>query len=654
HNMNAVRTAHYPPHPELLELTDELGFWVMLENDLETHGFEDQDWRDNPSDDPRWRAALLDRIQRTFERDKNHPSIISWSLGNESGRGANLAAMASWLRRRDPERPVHYESDFDGTHTDLVSRMYVPVEQMGLMSTGQGDALAAPGRAGVLAGRPMILCEYVHAMGNGPGGITEYEDAFDTLPQWHGGFVWEWRDHGLRTTTLDGTEFFAYGGDFGEPIHDGSFICDGMVLPDGTPSPGLAEYKAVVAPIKLDVGPSQLTIENRRHDGDTADLRFVLVDEIDGHPAREVALDVPAIDAGSARSIALPEPDPGHGELWRTVRAELADDAPWAAAGHEVAFSQECLRRPSRPITTSPGRHVASFRSERSLRVGPGEFDPRTGDLLRLGELPIGGPRLTLWRAPVENDFGADFGSYLDVSPAESAGLGHEGPSTAARWLAAGLDRLQRRVVSVDEAPGGIVVRHRYAAAGSEHGVDVTLRYSSDGSSLHLDADSSPTARWDGVWARLGLHFELPAEGETAEWFGTGPLENYPDLRRAARVGRFRSSIDDLIVGYPKPQESGHRAALRELRVPELGLALHAEPVAGELPGFTLRRHDEHEVAAAAHPHELPTPSKLHLFVDVAQHGSGSRSCGPDVLPAYQLRPRAGAWSLRLHHGASR
>ncbi|HIX00767.1 MAG TPA: hypothetical protein H9871_11580, partial [Candidatus Nesterenkonia stercoripullorum] len=247
HNVNAVRTSHYPPHPKLLDLADELGLWVMLECDLETHGFEAHGWIDNPSDDLRWRHAYLDRIQRTVERDKNHPSVVIWSLGNESGTGQNLAEMSAWVRRRDPGRAVHYEGDYTGQFTDLYSRMYAPVPEV--ESIGRDDdptALLGCSTADSVRVRskPFILCEYAHAMGNGPGALDDYRELADRYDRLHGGFIWEWRDHGIRTVASDGTEYFGYGGDFGEVVHDGNFVMDGMVLSDGTASPGLAEFAA--------------------------------------------------------------------------------------------------------------------------------------------------------------------------------------------------------------------------------------------------------------------------------------------------------------------------------------------------------------------------------------------------------------------------
>ncbi|WP_233557970.1 glycoside hydrolase family 2 TIM barrel-domain containing protein [Tessaracoccus antarcticus] len=651
HNINAVRTAHYPPHPEFLELTDELGFWVIDECDLETHGFVFDDWQSNPTDDVRWRDALLDRVERFFERDKNHASVICWSLGNEAGTGSNSAAMAAWLNRRDPERPVHYEPDHDGTHTDLVSRMYATVEEMADMSQGTGaPEEGAPGRNAVLAGRPMILCEYAHAMGNGAGGLSVYEEAFDTLPQWHGGFVWEWRDHGLRHTTSGGQEFNAYGGDFGEQVHDGSFVCDGMVLSDGTPTPMLAEFAAVASPIKLDVWENAMLVENRRHDGDTTDLRFVVVDEHDGRVVSEVEVDLlPVGPAGDSGIVELPDAaQPEAGQAWRTVRAELARDTAWAKRGHVVAFAQVQTHTVVESRTAKPAGEAPAIGGSGRITLGPAVFDARTGDLTSLREVALEGPRLDLWRAPTENDVLGDFPSYVDVEPAASRGAGAPGPSSADQWREAGLDRLQRRVLAVDVRQDGVRVLHRFAPAASQQSVLLELFWQMRDGELVLSADAQPSRGWKGTWPRIGLHFLLPTGLGHVEWFGTGPNESYPDSKQAAVVGRFGGDVEDLVVNYAVPQESGHRGGLRELSLPDLPLLLRADEVNGERPGFQLRAHSAHEVAAAAHPHELPTSTATHLLIDAAVHGLGSRSCGPDVRPEYQLRPRAAQWSLRF------
>lgn len=648
HNINAIRTAHYPPHPEFFELTDELGFWVIDECDLETHGFEAGGWADNPSDDPRWRDALLDRVERFFERDKNHPSIVAWSLGNEAGTGSNTAAMAAWLHRRDPERPVHYEPDFEGSYTDVVSRMYATVEEMEDMSAGTGNNMwGSPGRNAVLAKRPMILCEYAHAMGNGAGALHLYEERFNTLPQWHGGFVWEWRDHGLRQVDSSGQEFFAYGGDFGEELHDGSFVCDGMVLSDGSPTPMLAEFAAVSAPIKLSMDTGTLHIENHRHAGGTSDLRFVVVDELDGVLVDEYKVDVAALAAGESATVGIPAAGPMRpGELWRTARAELVTDTSWAAAGHVVASDQTRLSGVERPEWRPSGD--APTRDGGRVHVGSLALEASSGDIVRLGEQAVAGPRLELWRAPIENDVLSHFPSYALVEPLASRGTGGPAPSWEEQWRRSGLNRLQRRVLSVDVEDDHVRVLHRYSPAASRESVLVDLVWRSLDGVMHLDVDAQPSKGWDTTWPRLGLHFALPMGVSRVEWFGTGPHENYPDSNCAARVGQYSASLDSLVVDYAVPQESGHRAGLRWLALPDIGFGVTANPVGGNRVGFTLRRHDVREVTAAKHPNELPQPTATHLYLDVAQHGLGSRSCGPDVRPEYQLRPRSGQWSLRF------
>ncbi|AQP49973.1 hypothetical protein BW733_03085 [Tessaracoccus flavescens] len=500
-NINAIRTSHYPPHPLFFDLTDELGFWVIDECDLETHGFEFAGWVENPTDDPRWRDALLDRIERTVERDKNHPSIIAWSLGNESWTGQNAAAMAAWVHRRDPERPVHFEPDFEGRYTDIVSRMYAPVEEMEDMSAGTGDnTWASPGRNAELAKRPMILCEYAHAMGNGAGTLADYERRFDSLPQWHGGFVWEWRDHGLRRTTEDGRQFYAYGGDFGEEIHDGSFVCDGMVLSDGTPTPMLAEFAAVTTPIKLTADAGKVTIENRRHDGDTSDLRFTWHDELHGRRIGTGDLSVPDLEPGESCTVSLPGFEPREGELWRTVEAVTVAATPWAEEGHVVSRTQVHLADGATCPSVATADEAPALDGA-TIVFGTARFDARTGDLTELDGRQVSGPRLELWRAPTENDSLGSFPAYVDAEPDATRGRGAPAPSSAEQWRAHGLDRLHRRVLAVNAEPGRLVVRHRYAPAASREAVLVELTWTLRAVALHLEATADPTHGVEGDMA---------------------------------------------------------------------------------------------------------------------------------------------------------
>lgn len=718
HNVNAIRTSHYPPHPGVLDLADELGLWVVDECDLETHGFQPLGWRDNPSDDVRWREAYLDRIRRTVERDKNHPSVVMWSLGNESGTGSNLAAMSAWVHGRDPSRPVHYEGDHSGEYTDVYSRMYPALEEVEAICGDVGPIRwTTPAQAARVRRQPFVMCEYLHAMGNGPGAVEDYQRRVAASPRSHGGFVWEWRDHGLRTTTADGTEFFAYGGDFGEVVHDGNFVMDGLVLSDGTPSPGLAELAAAFAPVRLGVDARRqvLVLANDRHSLDTADLALSWVMEADGEPVACGAVDPAPVAAGTVADMPLPDAlraalraagdgpagDGPVAEIWVTFTVTLAEATPWALAGHVVSRSQWDVSRSDLqsigagsaaaetrsasgpagprhggprhggPRSAVPGRGTAAPRVQGGVvELGPARLDIRTGRLLRLGSLEVAGPVLDLWRAPTDNDRGEAPYGYELTDPALTLGLGSpDDPSSATRWRAAGLDRLVHRTSAVTVEPDRVVVQVRTGAAATSLGAESVITYLLADDELVMRVDVTSRGSWDCTWPRVGVRLELPGDLDHVRWFGPGPLESYADSHRAAWVGTHAMALDDLAVPYAVPQESGHRPDVRWLRLTRSGGvgAVGAAGAAGgsgllvrSLPGdsggaspgarvgFTARRHTSHQLDAAAHLHELPPSSAVHLNLDIAQHGLGSRACGPDVLPQHALWPGAYSFAVGL------
>ncbi|MFH0176528.1 glycoside hydrolase family 2 TIM barrel-domain containing protein [Streptomyces cacaoi] len=647
-NVNAIRTSHYPPHPRLLDLADELGFWVVLECDLETHGFGKVDWVGNPSDDPTWREAYLDRIERTVERDKNHPGIVIWSLGNEAGTGSNLAAMSAWVHARDAERPVHYEGDYTGEYTDVYSRMYASVpetEQIGTDGSRSPLLHCTPAQGARQRTKPFLLCEYAHAMGNGPGAFDQYEALVHQYPRLHGGFVWEWRDHGILTTTPDGTPYYAYGGDFGEVVHDGNFVMDGMLLSDDIPTPSLHEFKAVVQPLRFTFDGDQVAIGNLRHTADTSDLRFRWRVEHDGAPVDSGDLDVPAVVAGDSVRVPLPRiPVAQDAETWLTVEAVLAAGTAWAEEGHVIATAQldRSLHRPVPRVRARTGWRPADV----TLTLGTAEFVD--GTLVRLGGRAVTGPRLELFRAPTDNDEGA----WGEVGESDA---GIAGVSNAELWRRDGLDRLTTRRVSVEHTTGALRTVDKVSAANSGSWVMVESIWSLEGDEVELRVEIEPSRGWHTVWPRIGICFDLPdgdAPVDGAEWFGLGPLESYPDSLSAARTGRFSATVRDLAVDYARPQETGHRSALRRLTLTCADtevLRIEALPdTRGRRPGFTLSRHTPQEIARAAHPFELPSSTTSHLIVDAAQHGLGSRACGPDVWPEFALRPESRTIRLRI------
>jgi beta-galactosidase len=649
-NVNAIRTSHYPPHPRVLDLADELGFWVILECDLETHGFLFTDWVGNPSDDPAWAEAYVDRIARTVERDKNHASIVMWSLGNESGTGRNLAAMSQWVHDRDAERPVHYEGDYTGEYTDVYSRMYPTLQETESIGGGTPTPLlgCGPAEAARQRSKPFIHCEYVHAMGNGPGQIAEYEALVDRYPRLHGGFVWEWRDHGLLAKTPTGEDYYAYGGDFGEVVHDGNFVMDGLVLPDDTPTPGLAEFAAVVAPIRLAVSDTTVLVENRYHSASTAGLRLCWTLSRNGVVEASGRLSTGIVAARESATVPVPaevlaaatsELAPGD-ELWFDLTVELAGPTAWADTGHVVARTQRLV------AARAADAPRASRQGWDGDRLGDGTFSAR-GDLVSWKGHEVAGPRLELWRAPTDNDSLASQGGYETADPVLTHGVGDPtAPPSASRWRDRGLDRLTHRLVSVSRTDSGLEQRVRVAAANSGWGLEVTHRWTQTSDGLVLQTDAVPFGAWDVTWPRIGVRFDLPASLADADatWFGTGPLESYADSSHAARVGRFTAPVRSLGVEYSRPQETGHRPSLRSLSVGPFTVTT----VGSHRAGFTLSPWTAQQIDRAEHPYELPTSDHLYLYLDAAQHGLGSRACGLDVLPEHQLWPQAFSWSVLL------
>ncbi|MFE2261199.1 glycoside hydrolase family 2 TIM barrel-domain containing protein [Streptomyces griseosporeus] len=616
HNINAVRTSHYPPHPAFLDLCDELGLWVIDECDLETHGFTEQGWRDNPVDDDRWTPALLDRAARMVERDKNHPSVVMWSLGNEAGTGRGLTAMAEWIRGRDSSRLIHYEGDIDCRDTDVYSRMYAAHAEVERIGRGL-DGGTHKRRA-----LPFIQCEYAHAMGNGPGGLADYQRLFESYERLQGGFVWEWIDHGIRHPELG----YAYGGDFGEELHDGNFVCDGLLFPDRTPSPGLAEYKKVIEPVGFDGdGPGgTVRVTNKQDFADLSALAFEWSYQVEGETAESGSLAVPPLAPGASAEVKLPEPPAPHpdgGETQWTVRAVLAADTAWAPRGHVVAWGQFPVTARRAPAVAATARPV---RGADRITLGPAAFDARTGALLSIGAVAVRDLRLDVWRAPTDNDNGASWQDDVRHGPL---------------WRRLGLHRMRHRLDAVEEAGDALTVRTRVAPAAREFGLATVYRWTSDGTRLRLTVSVVPEGDWTVPLPRLGVRFALQAADEV-RWFGGGPGEAYPDTRAASMTGRWRSTVDALQTPYVRPQENGARAGVRWAELG--GLRVEGDPEFW----LTARRWTTEQLDAARHPTDLAPGDAVWVNLDHGHHGIGSQSCGPGPLPRYFLRAEPAEFSF--------
>ncbi len=604
--INAVRTSHYPPHPHFLDLCDLHGLYVVDECDLETHGFgyEPQPPNlPNPVMDERFRTDLVERMRRMVERDKNHPSIVLWSLGNECGMGENLRAMYDFAKDRDPSRPVHYERDRGAEFVDVYSEMYTSlenVEKIGADPTSH-------------KGLPFILCEYGHAMGNGPGGLSDYRALFEKYPRCQGGFIWEWIDHGLRTS-VDGKEFYAYGGDFGETIHDGNFVCDGLLFPDRTPSPGMLEYIKVIEPLVIVAdGKGGASITNRYEVLDTSHLTFQLVSEINGEVVGSGNLPVPAIAPGETVSVELPpgilaQQKANQPETWATVTAELTEGTAWAEAGHRVAWGQLRLDTPaatSAPVGTAPAEGTVGL------------------DGITLAG--ITNARLDVWRAPTDND---------------------AIPGVVNAWKEAGLHRVQHRIVSSGVVDGAWEVITRTAPPALQWGLVTTWRWTTVEDGVLLDLKVVPEGQFPDTLPRLGVTFELP-KVDQVEWFGAGPNEAYDDTRAAAAVGKYSATVDQLQTPYVRPQENGHRIDTRWVALTGSTGSLRIE-AAPDLFGLTVRNWTTATLENAKHTIDVIPTDTTYVTLDLAQAGIGSNSCGPALPDNYKLHTAPKTLSIKF------
>jgi len=685
-NVDAVRTSHYPPHPEFLRLCDEYGLWVIVEVDLETHGFIYEGWAHNPPAQPEWREAIMDRLHRTVERDKNHPSIVVWSLANESMTGDGFAEMRRWLDERDPSRAVLYERDPSYRDSDFYSLMYPSLElldQIGRheeprggrlsmhgMVLGEGGA-AAPLPEGVTEADeerrrrlPFLLVEYAHAQGNGPGSLQDYWRIIRAHARLCGAFVWEWIDHGFAAVTDGGVPFVLHGDDVDYEPRGGRFSLHGLVFSDRTPTPGLVELAKAHETVDIAVGRDTVRIANERHCADTDDLVFRWSVEADGVVAGSGALAVPLLAPGDSAEVRIPDAAAsalatGAGDVVLTVEAALARGELWAPAGHVVAWGQRVPvpsagRAEEPPVGPEAARGTAvasnggapapgggsgsGLGSVGDLTLGAGVFDPTTGRLVRLGELELDGPVLDLYRAPTENDHGQG-----------------ETNNVAGVWRKTMLHRLLHRVDEVRTGDGRLHVRGRTAPRTHPHGVAWTMTWTADGDGLVLDVDAEFVGPWtdtpymhrDILVPRLGLLFGLPGAAERVTWFGRGPGETYADSFEGSRVGRFARSIDELQVPYPVPQENGNHVQTRWLEV--VGDGIPSLRVDGRPEfDFTARRWTSHDLDRAGKPHELVDSGRVWLNIDHAQQGVGSASVGPALPERYRIPRERTAWTVRL------
>jgi len=633
HNINTVRTSHYPDDSRWYDLCDEYGMYLIDEADLETQGFG-YEAADIPARLPVWRKAFVDRAERMVARDRNHSSVIIWSLGNESGYGVNHDAMADWIRKNDPTRPIHYERAGEAKTVDIVSVMYPEVKNL----VAEGQRTDDP--------RPFFMCEYAHAMGNGPGNLKEYWDAIRQYPRLIGGCVWEWADHGIRLRTAEGREWFAYGGDFGDQPNDANFCIDGMVFPDRQPHPCLTEYKKILQPVSVEaIQPREgkFKISNR--------FDFLSLGRLVGHwnLYEDGALKekgdfvLPLLFPGQSEEFVLPCQIFGEdqaGEKWVNFSFTLASETNWAPAGHEMAMEQIIIpakRLPPAPVKRDPMPDLALEETKDHFLLKGDDFemvfDRHRGVIsawnYKRVALITKGPHLQIWRAPTDND-----------------------RPLVEKWRQFGYDRIQPRIqkirisrqngssvhIDVQVVLGAFSMPPRHIKLPPLFKVDCHYAFSGSGEVV-LQAGVKPLCAELPPLPRLGLRLNLPRKFDRVRWYGRGPHENYLDRRESALIGVYEGLVAEQYVPYIKPQENGNKTGVRWIAVTDkAGIGLLASAMS-EMEA-SVHHYTAEDFTLTAHEHELIPRDETILNLDYRQNGLGSASCGPEPLHQYMFKPQ--------------
>ena len=635
HNVNTVRTSHYPNDPRWLDLCDRYGLYVVDETDLECHGccmLPGEGAFNRLSDDPAWQKAYVDRAERMVARDINHPSIIFWSLGNESGCGVNHQAMRARILEMDQSRPVHYEGEYANKRmheanewvSDMKSRMYPSVET--LAAEGIVPDSEDP--------RPYFMCEYGHAMGLGPGSLKEYWETIYANDRLIGGCIWEWVDHGILMETEDGEQYYAYGGDFGEHPHDGNFCVDALNYPDRTPHTGLIELKKIYEPVKFElVGEKEIKIRNlfAFRTLDHLDAAWSLVCE--GEQLACGRLDISGIAPYGEKTVKIDYDAPESGETFIEIRVNEAFDTLYSERGHEITATQLMLDiKPAVHYVKAEDMETVSVDEDETHVEILGEnfsilFEKSSGKLVSWiasgSELIEKGPDVNLFRAYIDND-----------------------NRIRREWDMLDLTRLLARledfsVERMNESAVRISVSRVFCPKIYQPILRAKMTYTVFGNgAVRLNTVFEPLRELPYL-PRVGLQLTMPVDYDRVLWYGYGPHENYPDINTSALLGQYAAMVDDLHEPYVRPQENGARGGVRALAVTDIlgaGLLVVGEETF-EDNGFSFNAHPYTDLALqkATHTPELRPEEHTVLSLDWRMGGVGSNSCGPEPQEKYRL-----------------
>jgi beta-galactosidase len=656
-NINAMRTSHYPQQELWYEMCDKYGLYLVDEANIESHGIGyDKDV--TIADKPDWAAAHMARMQSMVERDKNHPSVIIWSLGNEAGDGHNFLNNYKWTKQRDASRPVQYERAEQSTntierHTDIYCPMYARIEQVEAYAKDEKND------------RPLIMCEYAHAMGNSTGNLQDYWDVIEKYPKLQGAFVWDWVDQGIMTTNESGEKYWAYGGDFGEEgvPSDGNFCINGLTWPDRTGKPGLSEVKKVYQYVgfePVDLSAGLLRIRNKYDFTDLSEFNFDWEVASDGSILQSGKISFPELNPGKELLVRIPlqkiQPAPGaeyflNIKVTRTEEWNLVpEDHVYASAQFLLASNSEGVMKPDNEFgvlqTKTTGTNLEVSGSDMKII-----FNLETGRMasyiFKGKELLLKGPEPDFWRAPTDNDYGYDMDKWLGI------------------WKKAGGNAVVTKADISQPGLGKVKVVFKYDIPGPDkvkiasYSTTYTIMGSADiivSNTFEKVSDNVPEI------PRMGMQMQLPEEFSNLKWYGRGPHENYADRKTSADVGLYESTVADQYVPYIRPSENGYKTDTRWLTLTDdngTGILVSGDPLFCfaalnyihddfESPG-KLSQYRKDAKSANTHTDDVNPRELVNLNVDLGQMGvGGDDSWGARIHPQYRLMNRKYEYSFRI------
>lgn len=615
-NINAIRTSHYPNDPRFYDLCDEIGFMLIAETDLETHGFMFMGNISYASEDSVWIDSYVDRIMRLYHNHKNNPSIIIWSLGNESGMGICMEKAASAIKSIDSTRPIHYEEDRDAKCVDIISTMYSKVDKLKEFGENPID-------------KPRIICEYGHAMGNGPGGLLEYQKVFDKYPSIQGHFIWEWKDHGIAAIDSKGEPFYKYGGDFKDYPNNSNFCIDGLVFPDLKPSPGLLEYKQIICPVKIQKNGNDFIIYNNYNFLDLSHVRITFsIIENGSIIEKGITSFDNSILPGTKAELVVPKLYiPNEADYFINFEITQIEKMNFLPINFILGTYQFELKTGYTYLSKENANLLNIEDSSFYLKIKGHnftvEFNKIEGKLISINkeghELLKKPLKLEFYRPLIDN--------YVDYAKSH--------------WTNKYLNIMQEKIENFDykfdDNVCEVTIKTIIAPPVFNFGYYCNYNFKiTQNGEIVISLSGNPYGQFDAFLPKIGSTIGITKQFNKIKWYGRGKTESYQDSKEATTIMKYESDIDSMFTNYIYPQDNGNHMDTKEITLSneELSISIYSNKGIN----FSIWPYSKEVIDKAKHISDLKKDNYLTLNLDYCLSGLGSNSCGPLVDDKYQVK----------------